>query len=515
VDRRRESGSEAARQQSPRGATGAAAGEEAFIVTLDFPTVFSLVVTVLVAIAVVAVLIALATDDRDPSVVLAWLFVMLLVPALGVIAYYLIGRNYRRAGHSHERRAALDTAGTNLDPVVTANASFSEDAVAALAGTSGQRVEGAGRREGGTVPLPADTVSLYFTGADKFRNLLADLRSARRYVDLMYLIWEQDTLTAEVTAVLLDRLQAGVEVRILYDWLTCLPYKKEELKRLASAGAVVVPCYKGVRRLNYRNHMKMAIIDGEIVYSGGMNMGQEYIDGGPRFDVWRDTHFRITGPVVAPYLSLFAATWSVNGRKEDVFTGYVAAPEPHLPGTGTAVQVLHSSVSTQFPTIRDVFVVALLNARRRVWVQSPYFVPDEPLLTALCVAASSGVDVRFMMTGMPDKKVPFYAAQGYLQKALEAGVRVYQFKAGFLHAKTVTVDDELAIVGTCNWDIRSIILHDEVVSGFYDEQVAKECAVQYELDIRDCAELTVATLSGLSPAKRLRNSACRLMSRLL
>jgi cardiolipin synthase len=364
------------------------------------------------------------------------------------------------------------------------------------------------------VPLPAYDVKLYFAGADKFRDLLADLRHADRYVHLMYLIWEKDRLTAEVTEILLERLRAGVEVNIIYDWLSSLPFKKDELERLAAAGARVVPCYKRMSQLNYRNHMKMAIIDGRVVYSGGMNMGQEYIDGGPRFDVWRDTHFRMSGPVLAPYLSLFASTWSLNKRSEDLFTGYLPEPDDRSE-SGVPVQVLHSSVSTAFPTIRDVFVVALTNARRRVWVQSPYFVPDEPLITAMCVAATSGIDVRLMMTGVPDKKIPFYAAHTYFGKLLEAGVTVYKYDAGFLHAKTVTVDDDVAIIGTCNWDIRSLLLHDEVVSVFYDEQIATSVADRYELDISACSEVTMADLSGLSGRQRLRNSVYRLLSRLL
>ena len=331
----------------------------------------------------------------------------------------------------------------------------------------------------------------------------------------MYLIWEMDELTAEVTEVLLDRIQAGVEVHILYDWLSSLPYKKHELERLAAAGASVAPCYKRLALLNYRNHMKMAIIDGDVVYSGGMNMGQEYIDGGPRFDVWRDTHFRMTGQVVAPYLALFASTWLANGGKEDLFTGYVSAPQQQGPGDGIPVQVLHSSVSTRFPTIRDAYVVALTNARRRAWIQSPYFVPDEPLITAMCVAAASGVDVRFMMTGVPDKKIPFYAAAAYYRRLLDAGVAVYQFKAGFLHSKTVTVDDDLAIIGTCNWDVRSLILHDEVVSVFHDERIAKENAAQYERDITVCSTVSLADLAALSRRETLRNSLYRLLSRLL
>ena len=166
----------------------------------------------------------------------------------------------------------------------------------------------------------------------------------------MYLIWEQDELTAEVTRILQERLAAGVEVHILYDWLSSMPYKKAELSRLAEAGAVVLPCYRRLPQLNYRNHMKMVIVDGGVVYSGGMNMGQEYIDGGERFATWRDTHFRLTGPVVvAPYLRLFASTWTANGGQGDLFTGYLPPLTPRRPGEGTPVQVLHSSVSTPVP----------------------------------------------------------------------------------------------------------------------------------------------------------------------
>lgn len=484
---------------------------------VDLSNVATWTTWALVAVALLGVVFALLTDDREPTIVLAWLLVIMLLPVIGIVAYFFIGRNYRRdtARRRDQRKAASDRADRWMAPVVASAHAFSEGAVKHLEDTPGHRVEMVGRHEGGVVPLPADSVELYFSGAEKFRSLLADLRGAKRYVHLMYLIWEMDELTAEVTEVLLDRLQAGVEVHILYDWLSSLPYKKHELQRLAAAGASVAPCYKRLALLNYRNHMKMAIVDGDIVYSGGMNMGQEYIDGGPRFDVWRDTHFRMTGPVVAPYLALFASTWLANGGKEDLFTGYVSAPRQHGPGDGIPVQVLHSSVSTRFPTIRDAYVVALTNARRRAWIQSPYFVPDEPLITAMCVAAASGVDVRFMMTGVPDKKIPFFAAHAYYRRLLEAGVAIYQFRAGFLHSKSVTVDDDLAIIGTCNWDVRSLILHDEVVSVFHDDRIAKESAEQYERDIAVCSPVSMADLDALSGRETLRNSLYRLLSRLL
>lgn len=475
------------------------------------------VVDIILLLAIAGVVIVLATDDRDPSTVLAWLFVVLLLPLLGLIAYFFIGRNFRRDSPRRRRiMAQIDAvAAESLAPVQAANMEFTEAATADLTATPGARIQSVGRREGDVAPLPADTVDIYTAGSQKFPALLAEMATAEKYIHLMYLIWEQDELTAKVTNVLLDRLKAGVKVHILYDWLSCISYKKDELKQLARAGAVVMPCYRRLPRINYRNHMKMVIIDGKSVYSGGMNMGQEYIDGGPRFDVWRDTSFRLSGPVVAPYLMLFASTWLSSGGKEDLATGFMPPPEQHRHHEGTPVQVLHSSVQTTFKAIRDVFITGLTNARERVWIQSPYFVPDEPLMTAMCTAASSGIDVRFMMTGLPDKKIPFFAAHAYYPHLLRAGVKVYQYTAGFLHAKTVTVDHQLSIIGTCNWDIRSIILHDEVVAVFYDRTVATDYADQYERDLLDCKEITWDDLAQLSRRQKFRNSCYRLFSRLL
>lgn len=485
------------------------------------PTAVALwVVGLLVVVALAGVVLALATDDRDPSIVLGWLLLILLVPVLGLVAYFFIGRNYRHEGTRRRQvYASRAEADARMLSAVTAPAAAGAvptpvpTPVTRAVGTVTRRVERAAGHEGGFPTLPAETVRLYFAGEDKFRDLLVDLRAARRSILMMYLIWEQDRLTAEVTGVLRDKVRAGVEVRVLYDWLSSTPYKKHELEQLAAAGATVVPCYKRVRLLNYRNHMKMAIIDGEVVYSGGMNMGQEYIDGGERFDLWRDTHFRMTGPVVAPYLSLFATTWRLNGRSEDLSTHHAATARETT--DGVPVQVLHSSVATRFPAIRDAFLVALGSARRRVWIQSPYFVPDEPLLTGMCTAAAAGTDVRLMMTGVPDKKVPFYAAHAYFPTLLAAGVKVHKYDAGFLHAKTVTVDDDLAIIGTCNWDIRSLILHDEVVAIVYDDGVVRSCAEQFERDLDACSTVTAQGLAALSARERLRNSLCRLPSRLL
>jgi cardiolipin synthase A/B len=485
-------------------------------VTGDPLTTAPVLMALVVLVAVVTVVIALVTDDRDPSIVLAWLFVIVLVPVLGVVAYFFLGRNHRgRASRRVTWRTAAQKPKTDrLQRQPAARRLRSAAGVADHASPT-RRVESTALYEGGTALLPATSVRLYFTGAEKFRDLFTDLRGARKSIHLMYLIWERDGLTAEITAILLERMSAGVHVYVMYDWLSSLPYRKNELRALTRAGATVVPCYRRLSQINYRNHMKMAVVDRRVLYSGGMNMGQEYVDGGSRFRVWRDTHYRLTGPVVAAYLSLFGSVWMLDGHG--------ALPDADVPyvetegGTddGVPVQVVHSSVSTCFPAIRDVFLVSLATARSRVWIQSPYFVPDEPLLAAMCVAAASGVDVRLMMTGVPDKKLPFRAAHAYFGTVLASGVRVFTYEAGFLHAKVVTVDEELAVVGTCNWDIRSLALHDEVVAVFYDTGITRMCAEQYERDLSHCKEVSSPDLDALGMGARLRNHVCRLFSRLL
>ena len=276
-----------------------------------------------------------------------------------------------------------------------------------------------------------------------------------------------------------------------------------------------MPCYKRLPQLNYRNHMKMVIIDGKSVYSGGMNMGQEYIDGGPRFDVWRDTSFRLSGPVVAPYLMLFASTWLYNGGKEDLATEFMPPAAEHHRHEGIPVQVLHSSVQTTFKTIRDVFITALTNARERIWIQSPYFVPGRAADHRHVRRRGERHRRALHDDRHAGQEDPVLRGARLLPEAARAGVKVYQYKAGFLHAKTVTVDDHLSIIGTCNWDIRSLILHDEVVSIFYDRGVATNYGDQYERDIQDCVEITDADLAKLTRSEKFRNSCYRLFSRLL
>ena len=480
-------------------------------------TGFQIAVAAMFAIAAFGIVVALLSDDRDPTTVIAWLLVVTLVPFIGVILYFFIGRNYRRETPLRRRvygEIEADAAHV-ISPIYETCGGFTAEGKAALADTSAVKLAAMSERAGGTPILPAASVDLFTEGREKFDSLLADMRSARHHIHLMYLIWERDELTAEVTEVLLEKLRQGVEVRILYDFVTSLGYGKGELRRLAASGARVKACFKRLGQINYRNHMKIALIDGEVAYSGGMNMGQEYIDGGRRFARWRDTHVRLTGPIVAPFALLFAALWRLNGGREDLASGYLPEPESSWSEGAVPVQVLHSSVATPFKAIRDAFIVALLEARESVWIQTPYFIPDEPLLNAMRTAALAGTDVRLMTVGVPDKKYVLWAAYPYYRQVLESGVRVFQYTAGFLHAKTVTVDGRWCVIGTCNWDIRSMTLHEEVSCVFYEEAFARRHAEVFQEDLESCREFTLEDWHAQSRGVRVRNSFARLFSRLL
>jgi cardiolipin synthase len=480
-------------------------------------TGFQITVAAVFAVAAFGIVVALLTDDRDPTTVIAWLLVVTLLPFVGVILYFFIGRNYRRET-PHRRRVYGEIeaeAAHVLAPVYETCGGFTTEAESSLAGTSARKLAAMAARTGGTPVLPATSVDLFTGGGEKFDALLADMSGALHHIHLMYLIWERDELTARVTEVLLEKLRQGVEVRILYDFVTSLGYRKGELRRLAASGAHVKACFKRLGQINYRNHMKIALVDGEVAYTGGMNMGQEYIDGGRRFARWRDTHVRLTGPIVAPFALLFAALWRLNGGREDLAAGYLPQPGSGRSEGAMPVQVLHSSVASQFKSIRDAFIVALLEAHESVWIQTPYFIPDEPLLNAMRTAALAGTDVRLMTVGVPDKKYVLWAAHPYYRQILESGVRIFQYTAGFLHAKTVTVDARWCVIGTCNWDIRSMTLHEEVSCAFYDEAFARKHAEVFRQDLESCREFTLEDWHALSGGERVRNALLRLFSRLL
>jgi cardiolipin synthase A/B len=479
---------------------------------LRLPLPWWLGIPLLVYWVVVAVLLIM--DNREPARTLTWLFVLLLLPILGLLLFLFFGRDWkvitaRRSAREH----LMESVEAKMEPIYERNKGAAERFAGEFGGTAAEDISTAIERTNGSKILPAATLEIFTAGADKFARLEQDLAAAQRFIHLEYFIWQKDELTGKITAILLDRLAAGVEVRIMYDYMGAISTKKDELERLAAAGAKVSADVTQGMKLNYRNHRKIAVIDGEIGYTGGMNMGQEYIDGGERFPMWRDTHMRLTGQAVAELQKLFAMRWLLDEHDDILRDEYLPAPD----GSGDAgvlTQTVAHAVEDQWEASRRAHMIAIASARRTLRIQSPYFVPDQAMYETLINAAQRGVDLQFMMTGdkQVDKKLPFWAAQTYYRQLLEAGARIFQYEAGFFHAKTIAVDSQFGAIGTMNMDVRSLRLHKELMMWIYDEQKALEMEHTFEHDLESCREITVMDTEAVPAFTRFRNSFARLFS---
>jgi cardiolipin synthase len=493
-----------------------------------------LALVVLVAYWIAAVVVIVA-ENREPTVTLSWILVLTLLPFVGLPIYFFVGRDWKRV---HARQGWVRSLRAIRKPFMGAirarYAGYADDVRRQYAGTPVERLIGAISRERGNEPLPALELAIWPSGAEYFPHLLDDIAAARHSIHMQYYTWERDELTTRICDALLERLRAGVEVRILYDFVGSVRFGKDQLVALKKAGARVGADVSQVRKLNYRDHRKLTVIDGRVGHTGGVNIGQEYVDGGARFPAWRDTGMRFTGPAVAELQMLFAERWYEVFRESLFEEAYFGAADGAAIGAAAgaddaaadadgaavapgsiATQVVAQGVEEFWSSSTRAHEIAISGAERRVLVQSPYWVPDPTMLDAFVNAALAGVEVRLMMTGLPDKRLAFYSAQSYWEPLLRAGVHVHLYMGGFMHAKSIVVDGAVCAIGTMNLDIRSLRLNQELMVWVYDAGVAREQEAVFEADMAKCVDVTLEDIASWSALRRFRNSAARLASNLL
>jgi cardiolipin synthase len=463
----------------------------------------------------VAVFVFIVMDNKEPEQSLAWLVLLFMLPFLGGILYFMLGRDWRSPMNS-KWRVGQEFIQPAMKPIYEEYKPLADALVARDAGTIVPEVTSCIYKQNEATPLPVKTYDLYPHGSLFFPAMLEDMRKAERFIHHLYFIWEQDELTAEMTEIMLEKLAKGVEVRIIYDWLGSLPYKKDELKRLAEAGAGIHADFKRLNSVNYRNHRKITVIDSEIGYTGGFNVGQEYIDGGKAYPVWRDTGIRFTGPGVAELEKWFSSRWFANTGEQLMTTEYLPMSAPELMGTEPVmIQVVAQSNDDPWWSSRRAHQIAIGSAKKTLRISSPYFVPSVSLFDSMVNAALAGVDVQFMMTGWPDHKSAWNAAKSYFEPLLRAGGRVFMYEKGFFHAKTMAVDSTAIAVGTMNLDRRSLFLQNEMMTWVYDRQAALELERVFEDDKKECREVTLEEVEAYTFGQRFNQRANRLMADVL
>jgi cardiolipin synthase len=455
----------------------------------------------------VAALLAVLHLKREPMSAIAWSLTVLLVPFAGPFLFFVFG--YQTVHRRLIRRRARGRAYKQFTtPPAAAPVAVPEPwEVLARLGNHGDGFPVAG----------GNAVTFYHAGAPAFDAMLAAVGRAEHHVHAQFFIVHSDDLGSRFVAALCAAARRKVEVRLQVDAVGSYDLPSRVFRELTRAGGQVasfLPLLNPLR-VNLRNHRKILVVDGRYGFAGGLNVGDEYLGKSPKFGYWRDTHFRIEGPAVDGLQHTFLEDWYFTTGAA-VKGGVYFPPRPRATAPGAVVaQVVASGPDAEYKAIRETYVAAVLRARERVWIASPYFVPDAGLRDALVLAARSGVDVRFLGLFRPDKWLPFLAARYYWTDLLAAGVKVYQYARGMMHSKFVLVDGAWASVGSANTDNRSLYLNFELNCQFFDPDVVKELEAAYLTDLEWSVRLDPEVYANRPLAGRLAENACRLFSPVL
>lgn len=364
-----------------------------------------------------------------------------------------------------------------------------------------------------------NTVKIFTDGNDKFEALIEDIRGAEHYVFLQYYIIKNDVLFNRIKDVLIEKAAQGVEVRVLFDGMGCRSVHHKYWAQLREQGihtAEFFPAFlrRFHLRVNYRNHRKIAIIDGMVSYVGGFNIGKEYIGLDPKFGYWRDTHLRIEGSASAELLIRFILDWNY-AAKENLFRNPVYY-QCFKPGKGEAdIQIVSSGPDSSLQNVRNNYLRMIHKAKKKIYIQTPYFIPDESIMTALTIAVHSGVEVNIMIPCKPDHPFVYWATYSYVGDLVMAGANCYTYDNGFLHAKGMIIDGEVLSYGTANMDIRSFALNFEVNATIYDQKLATQMERIFEEDLAVCTKITKDLYLRRSLMIRFKEQVSRLLSPLL
>lgn len=464
-------------------------------------------IQIVVLIIFLSIIVMLILENRHPVKTIAWILVLTFLPGLGLVFYLFFGLDNRRKRLvSEEDLMNFKTlsAKQQAEDIFTDTPPYCKDLVNLLWSTNM------------AIPLEGNDVKLYTDFDPMMQDMLKDLESARHHIHFEFFKFEDDDVGRRVEEVLKRKVAEGVEVRVQYDDAANL-LRKMFYRRMKKAGVMVAPFIKVVlpflsRNTNYRNHRKVVVVDGRVGYVGGMNIARRYSEG-IHGGNWRDTHMRVTGPVVSEMQTCFLMDWQFSTKEHLSDEKYY----PKQPRTGNVrMQLATSGPMDEWRVIMQAMIKLISNSHEYVYIHSPYFVPTESVMLALRNAALAGIDVRVMLPSRGDRGVTVQlASRSYVDDLLSAGVRVFFYKKGYMHSKAIVADDMISTVGSSNMDIRSFEQNFEVNGFMYDESVALQLKEAFLKDQEDCDEILEEEWNKRPKSKVFRESLARLLSPLL
>ena len=455
-------------------------------------------------------------ERRDPAKTLAWLLVLVFLPVIGFVLYLIFGRHPRKRRISNKKRL-LNNRLFPLD-----NSFWQETQDFIVYNEEAQEKSRLIRLIYNNADFPPtinNEIKILTDGKEIFPNFIQAIKEATQHIHLETYILRNDHIGQTIADLLCAKAQAGVTVRLIYDGIGSRSLGQAYLKKLRSAGVnvaaflpVVLPFLH--RKINYRNHRKILVVDGKIGFVGGANIGDEYLGKDPAIGNWRDTHVHLKGTAVYFLQKIFLQDWQfVTQQAIDLNIPQLFPVEKvqdnHI------VQITASGPDSQWEAIMQVYYYTIATAEKSVYITSPYFIPNESILTALKTAALSGVDVKLLLPADPDHKIVYWAAMSYLEELLEAGVEVYFYHNGFIHAKVLTVDGIVSSIGSANMDQRSFNLNFEVNAYIYDKETALRLNQEFINDLKHSQRLTLEEFRKRPLGHHFIESVARLFSPLL
>lgn len=480
----------------------------------------SSVVTISVyALNLLFALIVIFISRKTASSTWAWLFVLFFLPIVGFVLYLLLGRNLQKKHfvrwHTMHQEETKEIFKEQQEAFKEGRYEFPN----AITEKHAQLLQ-MNLNYNHALLSSRNDVQLLTDGEEKFTSLVHDILAAQHHIHVQYYIFKMDQVGSRIYEALLQKAREGVEVRVIYDDLGSRKLKKKHFKELIEVGGEVEAFFSSYftllnPRINFRNHRKLVIIDGKIGYIGGFNVGNEYASLDEKKGFWRDTHLRIKGHSVYSMQAHFLFDWH-QARNESYAQHDEAQYFPKFNiDAAIPVQVVSSGPDTDFESIKDSYIRMILSAKKYVYIESPYFVPDEAFYSALTIAAASGVDVRVITPAVTDHPFVYGANSAYGGDLLEHGGRVFRYEKGFLHAKMMVVDDELVTIGTTNIDVRSFSLNFEINAIVFDEAFAIKCRKAFEEDQYESFEMTKERYAQRPLWTKVREAVSRLLSPIL
>lgn len=463
-------------------------------------------------------------EKKDIAVIWAWLLVLILLPGVGFILYLFVGKGINSSKifdlKEQERLGINQLAELQKEQWEKNRLIF-----------AGEKIS-AGNMELPRLFLDIDQailtehnyVEILTDGTEKFKVLLDDIRHAQNHVHIEYYTFYNDQIGNQVRAALEEVARRGVEVRVIYDSFGSRGTTHQFFKRLEALGGRAEPFFGTKKspihspRLNYRDHRKIVVIDGRIGYIGGFNIGDQYLGRKPKFGYWRDTHLRVQGNAVIALQSRFLMDWNatVKNTRHNQQVSYQDQYFPLISNVGhTSMQIVSSGPDSEKEAIKLGYFKMINNARKYIYIQTPYLIPDDAIIEALMVAQMSGVEVRIMIPAFPDHPFVYRATEYYAKHLTDLGIKVYKYHHGFLHAKTVVVDDQVASVGSANLDFRSFKLNFEANAFLYGEQFAHQLKTIFEKDQEQAVLLTPEYFAKQSWWRKFKQEFSRLLSPIL